>query len=31
MRGQEIKAAVKLGTYEQNIGLKRFKAPGVPE
>jgi outer membrane protein assembly factor BamD (BamD/ComL family) len=31
MKGHETREGVKLGTYEQNIGLKKFKAPGVPE
>jgi len=31
MKVQEKQEGIKLGTYEQNIGLKKFKAPGVPE
>jgi outer membrane protein assembly factor BamD (BamD/ComL family) len=31
MKGHETREGVKLGTYEQNIGLKKFKTPGVPE
>jgi TolA-binding protein len=31
MKGHDVKEGVKMGTYEQNIGLKRFKASGAPE
>jgi len=31
LKGREHKEAVKLGEYEQNIGLKRFRGTGVPD
>jgi TolA-binding protein len=31
MRAHDVKEGVKMGTYEQNIGLKRFKSSGAPE
>jgi TolA-binding protein len=31
MKAHDVKEGVKMGTYEQNIGLKRFKASGAPE
>lgn len=31
MRTHDVKEDVKMGTYEQNIGLKRFKPTGAPE
>jgi len=31
MKGHEVKDGVKMVTYEQNIGLKRFKASGAAE
>jgi len=31
LKGRENKEAVKLGEYEQNIGLKRFRGTGAPD
>jgi TolA-binding protein len=31
LKGRENKVAVKLGDYEQNIGLKRFRGTGAPD
>jgi outer membrane protein assembly factor BamD (BamD/ComL family) len=31
LKGRENKQAVKLGEYEQNIGLKRFRGTGAPD
>jgi outer membrane protein assembly factor BamD (BamD/ComL family) len=31
MKGHDVKDGVKMGTYEQNIGLKRFKPTGAPD
>ena len=31
LKGRENKEAVKLGDYEQNIGLKRFRGTGTPD
>jgi outer membrane protein assembly factor BamD (BamD/ComL family) len=31
LKGRESKEAVKLGEYEQNIGLKRFRGTGAPD
>jgi outer membrane protein assembly factor BamD (BamD/ComL family) len=31
MKAHDVKEDVKMGTYEQNIGLKKFKPSGAPE
>lgn len=31
MKGHDVKEGVKMGTYEQNIGLKKFRASGAPD
>src|SRR5687768_5676627 len=31
LKAHENKEAVKLGEYEQNIGLKRFRSTGTPD
>lgn len=31
MKGHDVQDGVKMGTYEQNIGLKKFRASGAPD
>jgi outer membrane protein assembly factor BamD (BamD/ComL family) len=31
MKANEVKEGVRMGTYEQNIGLKKFRASGAPD